>query len=151
MKSAKSIPLIVILTVSLCFNVFFASSYAIVGRAAKNLRTAQGRAQLIARHLKLTKQQKEELAQLIGQVQQYRKEMRKNHASEVDELCNELSKAQPDYNRVNQLIGIVVGERAKLAKFRAEKIQEFLKTLNLQQRQVVVKKIGKIRALININ
>jgi Spy/CpxP family protein refolding chaperone len=144
-KNQKSLK--VILIISLCFNLIFLTGYAAIFLTVRTLSTPQGRLAYVARHLKLTKTQETELWMLGGTIRDYRKEMNKNRAEQINELCAELSSNNPDYDKINQLVGKMVEARGKYLGFASEQMETFLKDLTPEQRQIIVNKIEKLEKM----
>jgi len=145
MGNEKLKSLRVILIISLCFNMLFLSGYAAIFLTVRKLSTPKGRIAYVARHLKLTNTQKMDLWELSRTIREYRRE---NRIKEINELCAELSKNNPDYERINELMGRVVEARSKFLGFVSEQVQPFLKALTFEQRQIIVKKIEKLQKVI---
>ena len=137
----------ILLIISICINVFFIGSAVAIFRTVKMLSTPKGRYELTARSLKLTDIQKDKLKAIYFTLQEYRNEKRSNSIEETDELCSELSKDDPDYAKIDKIIGMMVDARKEFLGFVSVKIEPFLSELTLDQRLNLVNKIRKIQKL----
>jgi len=142
MENNKLKSLRIALIISLCFNLLFLSGYAAIFLTARKLTTPRGRIESIVRNLNLTRDQKRQLWVLSRAIREYRRE---NHTQDINELCTELSKINPDYERISQLLGSMVEARSKYLGFVSQQVQPFLKGLTFEQRQIIVKKIEKLQ------
>ena len=145
MGNERSKWLKIVLVVSLCLNLFLLSAGAVILLKGKKMKTSRGRIEYVAKFLKLTKEQKIELWQLTRPLRQNRREMRQEHMQEINELSAELSKNDPDYEKINQIIGKIAEARGKFLGFAAEQLEPFLKDLTLEQRQIIAKKIESLK------
>jgi len=145
MGNGKPKGLKIALVVSLCFNLFFLSVVGVMLSTKQMLNTPKGRLMYIGRSLKLTTRQKMELSALTKPIREYRRETRQERIEEIDELSGELAKNNPDYEKINHIIGKMAEARGKFLGFAAEQLESFLKDLTLEQRQIIVKKIGSIK------
>jgi Spy/CpxP family protein refolding chaperone len=138
----------VILIISLCLNVLFLSSYVGLFLTIRMFSTPSGRIHYITRQLKLTNAQQEVLAALSSTVQGFRKDLKQDHVEELNELCGELSKNDPDYGKIDQLMDKMLEVRVKFLGKTLEQIKPFMKVLTLEQRQIIVKKIEKLQPFV---
>lgn len=137
-----------VLFISLGLNLCFLSSYFVVFSKLKQLKSPEGRLEMVARRLKLSGLQKERLAVLAREVFEHRQAIRSRYSVEIAEFRSELAKESPDYGKIGQLMAIAVDEHAKTDRMLAEKIQELLKALTPQQRQDIIRRWEKLNKLV---
>ena len=139
----------IFLTVSLCFNLFFAAGLLATRHFVKKLRTPEGRVELISRRLHLSDGQKTELKSLAGQVTQQVQATRAAHESDRNELRAQILSSNPDPQKIRQAVeqssSVVMEYRSLLVEYAPE----FLKILTPEQRQRLVELRDRRRAFLN--
>lgn len=137
-KKSKKITLI-LLIISLCFNVFFAAGFIYSRHILKKIRTPEGRMQIVSKRLDLTQYQQESFLLLREQLQTHALKTKQEFKSEIDSFWQELVKNNPDTLKIKKLIEEASQGRTELMILASKQIQEFLKTLTPEQREAYVK------------
>ena len=141
MSTGRGVALTVLLVVSLCFNVCFIIGFARTRSVLKQLRTDEGRVHLIARQLNLSVEQEAQFVRLRAELQQEMDRYQKENASEIDAFWAEMSKDNPDMEKIKALLHASAGKREALRLVTIEYMRRAFPLLTPEQRKGLAKMI----------
>ena len=129
--------ILILLAVSLTFNVFFALGFLGAKNKMARSRTFRGRAELIAKRLDLDEQQWQSFEQLLDEMEQ----LRKANTPRRDALLAEIVKNNPDEKVLEELVS---GDAAEdYRKGRLALIRKFTAMLHPEQREKFIEMVKK--------
>ena len=127
--------LVIILAVSLAFNILFAAGYLQARKRMEEARTFRGRSEALARQLELDAEQYEVFNHLRDEFEQLSGRM----ASEREVFINELIKEKPDQKILEDFC---VGKSMKQIRLeRLALMQRFVSILRQDQRAKLVERV----------
>jgi Spy/CpxP family protein refolding chaperone len=132
---------IVLLAVSLCFNAFFIIGYSGSRAVLKQLRTDEGRIHLIARQIGLSKQQEEQFVNLRAELQKERERYETANRAETDAFWDEMSKDNPDIEKIKALLRASAQKREALRLVTVEYMSRAFRLITPDQRIALAKMI----------
>lgn len=138
---------LILLIISLCFNMFFAGGYLFSRRILKQLKTPEGRAQLLVRRLKLSPAQQDLLLQLREQLQIQATKSKQTNRADIDAFWQEIAKDNPDSLKIENLLERASQARKEYMVLASKIMREFLCVLSTEQRWAYVEILRKNRYL----
>jgi uncharacterized membrane protein len=137
--------LLLALSLSLLFNVFFAVGYLRAREAARTLRPESDVARLAAEELDLDEVQTAVFAELRSAMADERETLTEGIALARQELLSELDRPSPDVDRVQALIEREAEYHRQLRMAAAERMRQFVETLSPEQRRELFRRIDPSR------
>lgn len=129
------------LVLSAGFNVFFILGYVKTSRVLVQLRTPEGRVQLISDRLGLEQDQREQLAALMTELRSRQAEIKQANQAANDDFWYEIMKDEPDMQKVATLVAKSSQPLEASRQLGAEYLQEIMKVLDAGQRQALARMI----------
>ena len=128
---------LLLLGISLAFNMFFVAGFFQAYEQATKARTLRGRAAIIAQKLELNQEQYEQFQGLVGEFEQ----LRQKNISQREALLAELIKDEPDEEVLEQYCegGTIKQHR----KARLSLVRRFMNLLRPEQREAFAEIIEK--------
>ena len=143
MNKKKSTVLIVVLIVSLCFNLFFIGGYARTRAILKHLQTPEGRVELAAKRLELSAEQQTEITALAAQLKDEGDRMKDQHREQIETFWAEMLREKPDPGTIRSSLEQAAGVHQKSQALKVDYLLKILKELTPGQRKQYVKMIRK--------
>lgn len=136
MKKTNAI-LTVVALISIGFNVFFVSGYARARSTLTKLGSPEGRVQLLAHRLGLSKTQEERIIELRRQLQQEIKEFDELHDSEIGEFWAEMVKDEPDPDKIQLQLKATSNHQEDMRALKTDYLGKVFSLLTPEQRRKV--------------
>jgi len=137
----KSIVLIVILIVSICFNLFFVGGYLRTRSLLKQLAAPGGRIELAAKRLELSGEQKKKIIALASDLKAEGERMKERHREEIEAFWFEAIKDEPDTKVIRSLLENAAAIQQQEQAMKISYLLRILQSLNPTQRRQCVKMI----------
>ncbi len=141
MSNGRGATLTVLLLISICFNVCFIIGYARTRSVLKQLQTDEGRIHLIARQLNLSKEQEAQFVRLRAELREKMDRYQRENAGEIDAFWAEMSKDNPDMDKIKALLDASGGKREALRLVTIEYMRKAFPLLAPEQRKSLAKMI----------
>lgn len=126
--------LLVILLISVCFNIFFVTGYTRSRSKLNKLKTREGRVQLLSKRLNLTKSKEEQLIQLRQQLQTETDKFKEVNKPEIDAFWAEMIKDKPDTQKICAMVEDLSDKRDKLRMVKVDYLRKVLALCTPEQR-----------------
>ena len=128
--------LILMLIVSVLFNLFFAVGFFDARVSAQKAATPEGPAQQVAEKMRLSDGQRQAWGELRREVGQHMRAANQVREANFRAAQAEMAQPQPDVRRIRGLMQENARTQAEARTFAMEHMAEFLKTLSPEQREV---------------
>jgi uncharacterized membrane protein len=133
--------LLLVLALSLMFNVFFAVGYLRAREVARTISQSPDTARLAAEELDLDEAQRAVFTELRSAMDDERETLREGIALAREELLDELDRPSPDLDRVQTLIDREAEYHRQLRMAAAERMRQFVEMLSPEQRRELFHRI----------
>jgi Spy/CpxP family protein refolding chaperone len=132
----------ILLAVSLSLNVFFVAGYLYSSKLVQRMATSDtDRTRLVAQRLQLDTHQREEFRRLRALARDRATQLRQTNTEVVEALWDEIVKAQPDGQRIKELLEHLSDNRRAFNLAVMDLVGEFLKILRPEQRETFLQVI----------
>ena len=136
--------LVILLIISVSFNVFFMLGYVHSRHAVKMLKTPEGRIEFISKKLKLNKEQELAYAQFAGQISMERLSQKNQHDTEIKIFWQEALKDNPDPQKIKAGLELHLALNQKLQPLKTDVLLRFLKILTPEQKRLYIAILRKL-------
>jgi uncharacterized membrane protein len=143
MKSKSGFVLAFLLAISLGFNIFFASGFFSTKADLRQAKTLLGRAEFVANALRLSGEQREAFRRLREELFKIGREIKARNRELIESFWQEILKDQPDSLKIEEALSHAAAARREFAALAVEKMREFLRMLDQDQRQACLELIRK--------
>jgi len=133
--------LTVLLLLSAGFNVFFITGYLRARATLSALRTDEGHIRLIAKRLRLTTQQEEQFLRIRAELRAETDRYERENAADIDAFWEEMSKDQPDIEKIRAMIRGSFMKKNELRLVMVEYMHRAFRLLTPDQRKALAKMI----------
>lgn len=130
--------LLFLLTISLCFNLFFAGGYISTCTDLRQLNTAEGRMEWVGGLLSLTEEQEETFVRLQEELLAQSDRIKEEHGVDIGAYWEEIVKDDPDPERLEELLERSSAARKEYFILRTRSMEAFMQELTPEQRQAYV-------------
>jgi len=135
--------LIIVVIISLCFNIFFIVGYTRTRATLKKLRTPEGRMELMAKRLGMTAEQKSEIASMAEDLKKEGERMKKLHSEPIDIFWEEMLREKPDPEKIRLLLDRTASVQREARALKVDYLVKVLRKLTPDQRKEYVEMIRK--------
>ena len=134
---------VILLIISVSFNVFFILGYARTRHVVKTLKTPEGRAEFVSKKLKLNQEQKAAFFQLGKKIGIEKLKMKTQYSKEVEAFWQELLKNNPDPQKISAALELRSALDRTLLPVQQDFLIKFLKILTPEQKKLFVNLLRK--------
>lgn len=135
--------LVILLIISVSFNVFFILGYARTRHVVKTLKTPEGRAEFVSKKLKLNQKQKDAFFKLGEKIGVEKLKMKKQYSKEAEMFWQELLKTNPDSQKISAGLELRSALERKLLPLQHDFLIKFLTILTPEQKKLFVNLLSK--------
>ncbi len=133
----KNPAFIILLAVSIAFNIFFATGYLLAEKSVKEAQNPLKRVEMAAERLSLSEEQKKELVRIVSEARKRFNELKREKRDTVKLFRTELGKADPDIDLLKSAMKKIERDSNLVRKEMLAQWKKFYSSLSEKQKKRV--------------